>query len=228
MKKKTILFLLSLTVITLTAIITSCSSDFSEEGMESYSIRQKHEIENLAKEYGLNIELKDYPVTRSTSLDDIEEEFRKMSSFFGEYDIICNQQENGLFLQAYDPIVLFPSLIPNSSAENGSGLISNSIRENYQQNNVNNFYEFFITVQVNWNLVIHQNVSIESVNVKEMQSFEDVPVTVQDKFAILTGNSPGTIDFSCFIQLSGDYADYSYHLVGSYPISSGIGTLQII
>ncbi|MBO4589718.1 MAG: hypothetical protein J5698_01935 [Bacteroidaceae bacterium] len=219
MKKKTFLYLLSLIVITLTAIITSCSSDFSEEGMESYSIRQKQKIENLAKEYGLNVNLKDFPVTRSTSLDDIEEEFRMMSSFTGEYVLLNSYEGDSLIIQGYNIDLLFPRTSPDSSEEQGTASVSNSI--------IRSNCFFNITVNLSWDIRQHNNVSITSVSVTVNNSSTEIPNSISNKHVLLVGAYPGVITFSCTVSLNGNYAQYSFNLLGEYNIALEQGTLSI-
>ena len=58
MKKKKIVSVIFVSfVLIATTIIASCSSELEEENYGSYSLQEKQELECLAKEYGLNLEL---------------------------------------------------------------------------------------------------------------------------------------------------------------------------
>ena len=229
MKKKKIVNIIFVSfVLIATTIITSCSSEFEDELIDISSVQQRERIEQLAKEYGLNVDFENAFATRAgeVSISEIEEEFKKMSSLIGEYDLINIGDENTIILESFNTNLLAPTSMPNESTENGKATLTSveTITKKENGQNVNHHVTF--TVDVKWDLIIHNVAYIDTIKVSE--NSEDIPNEISDKHVQITGAAPGTIIFSAFIQLLGQFAGYRFNILGSYNISGGSGSLSLI
>ena len=229
MKKKKIVSIILVSIVFLaTAIITSCSSEFRDEMIDYSSIQQKEKIEELAKEYGLNVFFDGAFATRACemSLSGIEEEFKKISSLKGQYEIVKIGEEDSIVLVTFNRNFLSPKSIP-SNQENVIGSHTfNSLERVTFHGNQTNYYDFYISITINWNLTTHNDVTI-SPRV-ELQGNEIIssinPVTQNIQ---VLGDSPGTIHFAFILKVQSDIITYNFSVTGDYTISTGIGQMYI-
>lgn len=219
---------LALSVFALTEFITSCSSDFEEEVIDISSIQQRERIEKMAMEYGLIVDLKKALTTRTNEIQisEIENEFKKMSSLIGRYDIMNKGEGDSIQLESFNQMFLVPTSMPSESTESGSATLSSVELLSGRENGQVVYYSISINVDIKWEIANQNVATIDSVKVMENE-FE-ISKTISDKHIRITGKSPGTIIFSFFLQLKGDFAEYSFSVIGTYNIEGGSGSLSVI
>lgn len=221
MKKKKSLFLCAFMVTVLFA--TSCTTEMDTEGPLMYTPQKKAAIENLAKEYGLNVVMKNTLGTRSDfSIDDIEEEFKMMSSIIGQYNLLGCETDDSLEAIAYKSDQLSPVFLSNPANESGTDHLDYVSHEM-------NYYRMQITINFGWDITTFNKAWIESVSITENTTGTDIHCTLtSDSHIQILGAYPGTIIMNIGIQLSGSFASYFYRVSGSYSIASRAGDLSLI
>ena len=107
MKKKKIVSVIFVSfVLIATTIIASCSSEFEEENYGSYSLQEKQELECLAKEYGLNLEIDETYYGEKLTRSEIENLCQAFSVSLGEYEFIGEENENKVVCYSIDKDLL--------------------------------------------------------------------------------------------------------------------------
>lgn len=227
-KKRIVSFVLVSIAFIAAAIITSCSSEFEDDMIDYTSIQQKERIEELAKEYGLNVNFDKTFATRTgeVSMSEIEEEFKKMYSIIGQYDLI-NKGENGrILLESFNKNLLAPTSMPNEPTEKGKASIYSVEQITKQENGQNVNYYVTFKVDIKWDITIHNVAYIDTISVTHFS--QEIPKTISDKNAQITGIAPGIINFSAIVCLYGFFYGYNFLVLGDYNIGGGSGHMNVI
>lgn len=230
MKKKRIVSVILVSIVFLAvAVITSCSSEFADEMIDNSPTREQDRIEELAKEYGLKVKVRDdILATRAGSEQDIENEFAMMASLLGDYEILGEQNGDTIVLCALDNSLFSISSIPSNFETIGNTDLTTFEYGHASDCGIEFKFCFEIKVSLNWNLTNNYSADITSATVTEvMGGGATIIPTISNKHVYIIGSQP-TIMFTCDLNMSGYYGTYYYSVSGDYCITTGIGSLQII
>jgi len=229
MKKKKIVSVIFVSfVLIATTIITSCSSEYEEEMIDFTSLQQKEKIEQLAKEYGLSIELKDdFFATRAGSDQDIENELAMMASLLGEYEIMGEQNGDTIVLSGLGSDLFSINRIPPSNEITGNIDLNDTEFETYHGTGITLNLCFEISISLHWDFRFHNSASITGAVITELYSSSIFYPTITDSHVTVVGGVP-TIVFSCNLILTDWLGNYYYTVSGDYCPSTGIGTIQVL
>ena len=228
-KKRIVSFVLVSIVFIAAAIITSCSSEFEDEMIDYTSIQHKERIEELAKEYGLSVEVRDdIFATRAGSDQDIEHEFAVMASFLGDYDILGELNGDSLVLCGLGNSLFSIRSIPPYNETTGNVDLTTTEFGHAGDCGIDFNYCFEITISLHWDLTNHNSAEITGAVITElMGGGATIYPSISNKHVSVVGGLP-TIIFSCDLNMTGYYGTYYYSVSGDYCIATGVGSLHII
>lgn len=230
MKKKRIVSVILVSIVFLAvAVITSCSSEFADEMIDNSPTREQDRIEELAKEYGLKVKVRDdILATRAGSEQDIENEFAMMASLLGDYEILGEQNGDTIVLRGLGNNLFSISGIPSNFETTGNTDLTTFEYGHASDSGIEFQYCFEIKVSLRWNLTNNYSAEITNATVTElMGGGATIIPTISNEHVYIIGSQP-TIMFSCDLNMSGYNGVYYYSVSGDYCITTGIGSLQII
>lgn len=227
MKNKTSLIVCAIMAATLFA--TSCTADMIEEESQMHVSQMKSDIEKLASEYGLNVIFNDFPATRSDfSMEDIEEEFKMMSSLLGNYEIMGKQEGDSIVLSGLGSDLFSAGVMATPSIESGDKELSVIQHEYYHSSTLGSVDVCFeIIINLSWDFSIHNKVEIKDAVIHELNYGGTMNPSVSNKHVTVLGGVP-IISFSCNLNLTGLFGSYYYSVSGDYNPATGVGSLSVI
>ncbi|MBR4336874.1 MAG: hypothetical protein IKP91_01350 [Bacteroidaceae bacterium] len=227
-KKKNVSFVLVSIIFLAAAIIVSCSSEFKNEMIDYTSIQQKERIEEMAKEYGLSVVVRDdIFATRAGNDQDIENEFAMMSSFLGDYEIFGEQNGDSIILYGLGNNMFSISSIPPYNETTGNVNLTTTEFVHASDCGIVINYCFEISVSLHWDFTNHNFADITGATITEFNCGVTFIPTISNKHVYVVGSLP-TIVFTCDLNMTGFCGTYYYSVSGDYCITTGVGSLHII